>query len=99
MAQEKFSALTDILPDFVKDKMGINIAATQAAQATSGPALIPSPAQASNMGNTQNKHVELTAKTEIHMHTADPVTAGNQVAAKQDQVNAETVRNMKGAVK
>lgn len=63
------------------------------------PALTPGPAQAAAMTQNSASNVELHAKTEIHMHTADPIAAGNQAAAKQGEVNAAAVRNMKGAAR
>lgn len=74
--------------------------ALAASQAASSPAPIaPGPAQAASMDNSVKQEVKLDAKTEIHMHTSDPVAAGNQAANRQAQVNADTVRHMKGAAK
>lgn len=74
--------------------------ALAASQAASNPApLAPSPAQAANMDNSVKQDVTLDAKTEIHMHTSDPVAAGNQAADRQSQVNADLVRHAKGAAK
>lgn len=73
--------------------------ALAASHSTRAPALTPSPALAANMAQNSQRSLEMNAKTEIHMHTSDPVAAGNRVADRQTQVNAETVRHMKGAVK
>lgn len=73
--------------------------ALAAAQAASAASLTPSPAQAAGMTQNTQQNVEMNAKTEIHMHTSDPVAAGNQAADRQAQVNADTVRHMKGAAK
>ena len=68
--------------------------ASQAAQAAQGPALTPSPAQAASMSQTTQQNVQLNAKTEITVNGAgDPVAVGNQVAGKQNQVNADLVRH------
>lgn len=43
--------------------------------------------------------VTMQQKTDIHIHGVnDPVAAGNQVASKQEGVNADLVRNLQGAV-
>lgn len=67
-----------------------------AAKATQGPALTPSPAQAAGMSQTTQQNVQLNAKTEITVNGAgDPVAVGNQVAGRQNQVNADLVRHTK----
>ena len=94
--KEKLDALIGFLPDWVKEKMGITDIdqASQAAQAAQGPALTPSPAQAASMSQTTQQNVQLNAKTEITVNGAgDPVAVGNQVAGKQNQVNADLVRH------
>ena len=73
------------------------LAAAEAASA--GAALTPSPAQAAGMTQNTQQTVSMDAKTEIHIATSDPIAAGNQAADRQAQVNADTVRHMKGAVK
>lgn len=73
--------------------------ALAASQAASTATLTPSPAQAAGMTQNTQQNVTMEAKTEIHMHTSDPVAAGNQAADRQAQVNADTVRHMKGAAK
>lgn len=73
--------------------------ALAASQAASAASLTPSPAQAAGMTQNTQQNVNMNAKTEIHMHTSDPVAAGNQAADRQAQVNADTVRHMKGAAR
>jgi hypothetical protein len=91
--------LTGMLPDFVKDKLGIGTSAPERAASVAAPALTPGPAQAASMDNSTTKSVELNAKTDIHINTADPVAAGNQAANQQSKVNADLVRNAKGAAR
>jgi hypothetical protein len=62
------------------------------------PALTPGPAQAAAMTQSNN-NVNLESKTDIHISTTDPIAAGNQAAAAQQGVNADLVRNAKGAAR
>lgn len=73
--------------------------ARDAAQGTRGAVLRPGPAQTAAAMTKTEQHVSMNAKTEIHMHTSDPVAAGNQVAARQSQVNADLVRNTRAAAR
>ncbi|MCL1939534.1 MAG: hypothetical protein FWG04_02600 [Desulfovibrionaceae bacterium] len=98
--KDKLGALLEFMPDWIKDKMGLNInMAAESAQAMQNVALAPGPAATASMDDSSASNVELNAKTEIHMHTSDPVAAGNQAAARQAQVGADLVRHTKGAVK
>lgn len=49
-------------------------------------------------GNADSK-IEVTNSTTINMETSDPVAAGNAVASKQQMVNADLVRNLRGAAR
>ena len=74
----------------------------QAALAPQGAALVPGQAQQAMYAahtTASQTATTLNAKTEIHMHTTDPVVAGNQVAGRQAQVNADTVRHMRGVAR
>jgi hypothetical protein len=51
------------------------------------------------MSRTNTSNVNLESKTDIHISTTDPVAAGNQAAAAQSGVNADLVRNAKGAAR
>lgn len=82
-------------PDF---DLAVNNALA-ASRAASAPVLTPSPAQAASMNTQSTQEVNMNAKTEIHIQTSDPIAAGNQAADRQAQVNADTVRHMKGAVR
>ena len=73
--------------------------ALAASQAASTASLTPSPAQAASLTQNTQQTVSMDAKTEINVYTSDPVAAGNQAADRQTQVNADTVRHMKGAAK
>ncbi len=95
--KEKLAALVEWMPDWVKDRLGMS--GLSAGPDFSAPALAPSHATAAALSQNAGSSVEMNAKTEIHMHTADPIAAGNQVAAKQNEVNAEVVRNMKGSAR
>jgi hypothetical protein len=77
----------------------INDALAASRAASAGAALTPSPAQAAGMTQNTQQTVSMDAKTEINVYTSDPVAAGNQAADRQAQVNADTVRHMKGAAK
>jgi hypothetical protein len=98
--KDKFAALLKHMPDWVKDRMGLNITmAADSAQSMQNAALAPGPAAAAGMDQSSSSNVELNAKTEINMHTSDPIAAGNQAAARQSQVNADLVRHARGAAR
>lgn len=50
------------------------------------------------MQMASNTKVDLKSETTINMHSSDPVAAGNQVAGKQGQINADLVRNTKARI-
>ena len=62
--------------------------------------LTPSPGAAAAMvQDNRESNVTPNAKTDIHVVTSDPAAAGREVAARQGQANADTVRHMKGAAR
>jgi len=102
--------LANLLPDWLSKKLGIKqeggqspAAAAQnaagAAAALNAPALVPGPAEQSALTASANAGVELNADTNIHVYTSDPASAGQEVAARQQQVNADLVRHTRGAAR
>ena len=142
--KDKIRALTDFLPDWLKDKLGLSgpeegeQAKTPGDQEPAekteqepamppptvqrtappprqqeppriarpdiphGPALVPQagavPTAAA--GNDRTKSVDIRAKTEINVYGAqDPQAVGRQVAAAQNNVNADMVRYTQGVMR
>lgn len=86
--------LSDWMPDWAKDKLGLG-----SAPQLDAPALTPSPAAAA-AAQGGGKSLSLDNKTEINVYSsaADPQAVGAAVAGRQDDVNARLVRNTVGVV-
>jgi hypothetical protein len=74
--------------------------AAKASNAVLAPSLFPSPAEGAAIDRSTTNNVDLKSTTHINVSGAgDPGAVGNVVAGKQSGVNAEIVRNIRGAVK
>jgi len=88
--------LTDWMPGWAKDKLGLG-----GGIAFDAPALTPAPAAAAAAAAQGNgRSLSVDNKTEINVYTsgADAQAVGTAVARRQDDVNARLVRNTMGAV-
>jgi hypothetical protein len=87
--------LTDWMPDWAKDKLGLG-----GGGGMSSAALIPAPAAAAAIAAPGGGSVALDQKTEINVYSsADPQAVGAAVAGRQDDVNARLLRNTVGATR
>lgn len=141
--KDKIRALTDFLPDWLKDRLGLSgpeegeqakkTGDLEPAEETGresatppptvqrtappprlqeppriarpdippGPALVPQAgAVPTAAGNDRTKSMDIKAKTEINIYGAqDPQAVGRQVAAVQNNVNADMVRYTQGVMR
>jgi hypothetical protein len=79
--------------------VGTNDDAVRAAAQTNTAALVPSHSEAASYDNSK-RSTEVTSTTSIMVNGAgDPVAVGNNVAQRQQQVNADLVRHTRGIVR
>lgn len=91
--KEKLRGLTDWMPDWAKDKMGLGGADIN------GPALKPQPIPALAASHT-SREVKVESKTEITVNGAQsPEQVGGLVAGSQDRAAADMARHMQGATR
>lgn len=92
--KEKLRGLTDWMPDWAKDKMGLG-----GMEGMNGPALTPQPIPAMAASHTSSE-VKVEAKTEITVNGAQsPDQVGGLVAGSQDRAAADIARHMQGATR
>lgn len=96
--KEKLSGMTDWLPDFVKEKLGLAVNAN-ITPPPDGPALTPQPMPAMAAGH-KSSEVKVESKTEITVNGAqNPEQVANRVAGAQDHAAADLARHTQGAVR
>ncbi|WP_298998171.1 hypothetical protein [uncultured Desulfovibrio sp.] len=96
--KEKLSGMTDWLPDFVKEKMGLAVNAN-VTPPPDGPALKPQPIPAMAASHT-SREVKVESKTEITLNGAQsPEQVAGLVAGNQDRAAADMARHMQGATR
>lgn len=96
--KEKLSGMTDWLPDFVKEKMGLAVNAN-VTPPPDGPALKPQPIPAMAASH-KSSEVKVESKTEINVNgVQNPDQVAGKVAGTQDRLAADMARHTRGAVK
>ncbi|WP_027188685.1 hypothetical protein [Desulfovibrio cuneatus] len=100
----KFKEIKSILPEFVNEALGITSnagqpgAALQAASALETTALTPGAGYMMALGAHGQQNMNMTATTTIHMQTADPILAGNQVYERSREETEKNIRDLRGNV-
>lgn len=94
--KDKVAGMTDFLPDWAKNKLGLgNMNMT----APSGPALTPQPMPALAVSH-KSSEVKVESKTEINVNGAqNPDQVAGKVAGTQDRLAADMARHTQGAVR
>lgn len=94
--KQKLRGLTDWMPDWLKDKMGMG---GMNMEIPGGPALTPRPMPAMAASH-KSSEVNVESKTEITVNGAQsPEQVANRVAGTQDRTAADLARHTQGAVR
>nr|DAJ52304.1 MAG TPA: tail tape measure [Caudoviricetes sp.] len=94
--KQKLRGLTDWMPDWLKDKMGMG---GMNMDVPGGPALTPRPMPAMAASH-KSSEVNVESKTEITVNGAQtPEQVANRVAGAQDHAAADLARHTQGAVR